>query len=86
MVLPVLKRQTMDIDSDYVDFGNVARDRCGQQSQYASRHLNPLFANEYEQFQLRTKGDPDDYHFLKIHKNDVEEFVRLYKKAQGREA
>jgi hypothetical protein len=64
-----------------VDFGDVARDRCGQQSQYASRHFNPLFADEYAQFQLRVHGNPDDYHFLRIHKDDVEEFVRLYKEA-----
>jgi hypothetical protein len=35
---------------------------------------------------LRFKGDPRDYHFLLIHKDDVEEFVRRvleYLKASG---
>lgn len=38
-----------DLDEDkngFVEFGNVARGVLGQQSQYASRYLDPVWQNE----------------------------------------
>lgn len=57
----------------FVGFGDVARSRCKQQCQYVSRYVPNLGEG------LRFRGEPSDYHFLEIHKDDVNEFVRRYK-------
>lgn len=63
---------------EYVKFGDVARDQCGQQCQYASRYVDGRHGSPNLGEGLRFKGDPADYHFLMIHKDDVDEFVRRY--------
>lgn len=73
-------------DADYVSFGDVARDQCNEQCQYASRYLDGRhgFPNLGEG--IRIKGSTADYHFLLIHKDDVAEFVKRvldYRKATG---
>jgi hypothetical protein len=63
-------------DTDYIDFGDVSRGRLGQQCQYASRYVDgviPGWPNLGEG--LRFKGYPSRYYSLRIHKDDVEEFV-----------
>lgn len=70
----------------YVDFGNMARERLGIQCQYASRYVDgriPGWPNLGKG--LRFQGSPTDYHFLKIHQDDVEEFVRRYRAHIGLE-
>jgi len=77
--------QTED-DPDFVSFGNVARRQIGEQAQYASRYVGGRHGSPDLGKGLRFKGDPRDYHFLLIHKDDVEEFVRRvleYLKASG---
>ena len=57
---------------EYVNLGDVCRGRIGMQAQYGCRYAKPgeICAD------LRYKGTPDDYHFMKIYAGDVEEFVR----------
>ena len=66
------------VPGDYVDFGDVSRDRIGQQSQYGVRYLR-------EESRLgtgiRVRGsrgrelDLSDYHNVEILKDDVDTFV-----------
>ena len=64
---------------DYVSFGDVARSRCGEQAQYASRYIDgnlPGYPALGEG--LRFQGDSRDYHSVKIHRDDVDEFCRRW--------
>lgn len=60
----------------FVEFGLVARDRLGMQAQYASRYVGGAHGAPDLGAGLRFKGRREDYHFLEINENDVEEFVR----------
>lgn len=60
----------------FVEFGPIARDRIGMQAQCASRYVGGAHGNPDLGAGLRFKGRRDDYHFLEIHADDVEEFVR----------
>ena len=64
----------------YVNFGDVSRKRLGLQCQHGSRYVDGAI-DGWENLGkgLRFKGKASDYHSLKIHKDDVEEFVRRYK-------
>jgi hypothetical protein len=60
----------------FVQFGDVSRYRLGQQCQYGSRYVDgsiPGCANLGEG--LRFRGSTNDYHSLRIHIDDVDEFV-----------
>lgn len=67
-------------DTDYVNFGDIARGRLEQQCQYASRYIwgeipgYPNLSNG-----LRFLGSAEDYHSIEIHNDDVGEFIRRYK-------
>jgi hypothetical protein len=75
----------IDSKPGFVDFGDVARDRCNQQCQYASRYININGKNTdrgYPQLGLGLRFENLDtgcYHDILIHADDVEEFVRRYK-------
>ena len=60
---------------EYVNLGDVCRQQLGMQCQYGSRYANPRYP-QYISEGLRITGDPADYHFMKIHRDDVQEFVR----------
>lgn len=64
----------------FVSFGDVSRRLMGKQAQYGAKYVDGAFG-EYPKLGdgLRIEGDSDDYHNLKIHKDDVAEFVRRYK-------
>lgn len=69
----------------YVSFPAIATGELRQQAQYASRYVDGVI-EDYPNLGegLRFKGDPSDYHSLRIHKDDVQEFVQrvtLYKKS-----
>lgn len=76
--------QKSDEYPDYVEFGDVARGRCNQQCQYASRYINidgRWTERGYPQLGLGLRFlnlDTCSYHDILIHKDDVEEFVRRY--------
>lgn len=63
----------------FVDFGEVARMLCHQQNQYCSRYLTGTPDRVHLGAGLRYHGDEGNYHSLRLHKDDVEEFVtRVY--------
>lgn len=70
-----------EIDEDgYVEFGDIALSEMEMQSQYASRYTDGTmkgYPNLGEG--LRFKGSVSDYHFMKIHNEDIEEFLRRFK-------
>jgi hypothetical protein len=70
----IMKKTYANMD-DFVSFGDVARDQIGEQCQYISRYVNGQPGRPNLGEGLRIAGDPFDYHFLKIHKDDVAEFV-----------
>ena len=64
-------------EEGFVNFGEIAHGIFNQQSQYASRYIDgaiPGWPNLGEG--LRFKGSTEDYHFVRIHKDDIEEFIR----------
>jgi hypothetical protein len=64
------------MSDEYVSFGEVARRRCHEQCQYLSRHVGGRHGWADLSAGLWFIGDTIDYHSLKIHRDDVEEFVR----------
>lgn len=73
-----------EADKDgFVKFGEVSRRLLGKQAQYGSRYVDGAFG-EYPNLGkgLRVKGNPDDYHNLFIHKDDIKEFVERYNNYQ----
>jgi hypothetical protein len=75
------EKYTADEDG-FVMFGDVSRGELKKQTQYGSRYVNG-FQGEYPNLGegLRFDGDPDNYHSLKIHKDDIEEFVKRFNEA-----
>lgn len=83
-------------DEDYVDFGDVARTRLGMQCQYASRYVGGvcdypnLTSDPALGRSLRFKkgsrpvSSSDDYHSLRIHRDDVREFVARVERVRQR--
>lgn len=61
--------------SDYTRFGDVARDRCGMQCQYACHYLAGEHGSPNLAEGLRWYGNTRDYHNLMIHKDDAKNFV-----------
>lgn len=63
---------------DYVDFGDVCRNRCGQQAQYGVHYFDKD-KKLGEGIRLRGKRgrelDLSSYHDVEIHKDDVDTFV-----------
>lgn len=68
-------------DGGYSPFGDFSRSRLGQQCQYGSRYI--LGLNEgYPALGegLRFLGlDRSDYHSIRIHRDDMDEFERRYR-------
>jgi len=63
-------------DTEWVNFGDVARKRLNEQCQYVSRYVGGRHGSPDLGGGLRFQGDPTDYHDLLIHRDDVDEFVR----------
>ena len=65
---------------DFVRFGDVTK-KLGQ-DQYSSWFLNPnpkLHEDGTPYFpEIRIQGDPNNYHDLKIHKDDVNSFIKQW--------
>lgn len=73
--------ETFEVDENgYVEFGIVSGKLLGKQSQYGARYIDGNFPKEYPNLGegLRINGNPNDYHSWRIHKDDIEEFVRRY--------
>lgn len=70
----------LSVIEGFVNFGDVSRKLMGFQCQYGSRYVDGKiegYPNLGEG--LRFSGDTNMYHSLKIHKDDVKEFMRRYK-------
>ncbi len=76
------------IDNEHVSFGDVCRGLTHQQAQYGSRYVNAHFADQHPFIGqgLRIVGDPNDYHELGIHPDDIDEFVKRYGIARAYES
>lgn len=78
------QKPTFEADKEgFVNFGEVSRRLLGKQAQYGSRYVDGAFG-EYPKLgeDLRIKGNSDDYHNLRIHQDDIDEFVKRYKNYQ----
>lgn len=63
----------------YINFGDMARHKMNMQCQYASRYVDGVIDGWKNLGEgLRFKGNTNVYHSLRIHKDDVEEFVQRY--------
>lgn len=69
-----------ETDSEgFVNFGEVSRGILSRQAQYGSQFIHGSIEGYPNLGQgLRFKGDPYDYHNVRIHKDDIEEFARRY--------
>lgn len=64
---------------EYICFGDLSRNEMGQQCQYGSRYVHGRidgYPNLAEG--LRVKGDPFDYHSLRMHVDDIPIFMQRY--------
>ncbi len=82
----VFEDHKFEIDeNDFVNFGDVALGILNKQSQYASRYVDGRIDDRPNLGKgLRFEGDPADYHFLKIHKDDIAEFIKRVREYQSR--
>lgn len=65
-----------EVDADgYLNFGDISSGELGMQSQYGGRYVSGLDRPKLSEG-LRFLGNPHDYHDLRIHKEDAEEFIR----------
>ncbi len=71
----------LNVKKDYVNLGDVIRKVSGMQCQYGSRYFCKNWSNEYKYLGdgLRIIGTSKDYHFMQIHKDDVEEATKRLK-------
>ena len=71
---------------DMVEFGSVAENVFGQQSQYASRYLGKQVDYPDLAKDLRITGDPYEYHDLGIHFQDIPTLfarIQAYRAVRG---
>jgi len=73
-----------DNEADYVDFGDVCRGQLGMQCQYGMYYVVGLAGYPNLSEGIRLVGNPDDWHRLKIHKDDVDEFVKRVNEWRGK--
>ena len=59
----------------WVRFGDIARGRCGMQSQYCSRYLMKESGDAYLGEGIRFRGEPARYHSILMHRDDADLFV-----------
>lgn len=69
-----------EIDEEgYVNFGDISRGEMDMQSQYGARYVHGELGDPNLGEGLRFKEDYGHYHSMKIHHEDVEEFIRRFK-------
>ena len=71
-------------DEGYSGFGDFSRGRLGQQCQYGSRYITGRLEGYPALGEgLRFKNlDSGDYHSIRIHRDDMDEFERRYRAYQ----
>jgi len=65
----------MDIENDFVDFGDVCRNKLDMQCQTGYYMLEGFHGYPKMKEGLRIIGNDWNYHSLKIHKDDVQKFI-----------
>lgn len=67
------------MQNDMISLGDVCRERLQMQCQYGARYADPAMCNDaptsYCGRGLRITGDCGSYHDMRIHEDDVEQFV-----------
>lgn len=82
--MDALERIVSDADVDgFVNFGDVARNLLNMQCQYASYYVGGVASRPDLGEGLRIIGDAHNYHSLRIHKDDVVEFVQRVEKERS---
>lgn len=80
-------------DDGFSPFGDFCRGRLGQQCQYGSRYIDGklegypnlgegLRFNNGKRWGRVRELDTSDYHFIRIHRDDMDEFERRYRAYQ----
>jgi hypothetical protein len=64
--------------SDYLRFETVIQERLNEEGQYVSRYVDGALGCPNLGDGLRFEGDPIYFTTFKIHKDDVEVFIRRY--------
>ena len=71
-------------ENEFINFGDVVREKVGMQCQYASMYIDGICERENLGVGLRFRNlNHDNYHIIEIHRDDVDEFVRRLKKIKG---
>lgn len=65
-----------EFDGEYVDLEEIAHSRLNEQCQYISWYIDGRNGYPNLGIGLRFEGDPRRYHEIKIHRDDVGEFIR----------
>lgn len=79
----------MGSETEWVNFGDIARRRCREQCQYASRAIDGRhgYPNIGEGLRFRDslgrELNVSNYHFVEIHRDDVETFVQRWEAHHG---
>ena len=81
---PEIKRVFKADENGFVNFGDVSRQILEKQCQYG---VSYAFGDKDCDCPnlgegLRITGDPGNYHDVRIHKDDIDEFVRRYEAYQ----
>jgi cold shock CspA family protein len=66
----------------YVSLGDVAHGKLGDTSQNVAKYFSGLSPYPNLGHRIRVKGEPSMYHSMRVHRDDVEEFVGRVKKWQ----
>jgi hypothetical protein len=66
-------------ENGYVKFGDVSRNLMDMQAQYGSRYLHGVEGKPNLAVGLRVEGDPDDYHTVSMHPEDIDEMVARFR-------
>ncbi len=75
-----IEGRDFQFDSEgFVRFGDVALHLLDEQSQYASRYIDGKIEGYPDLGDgLKFNGKSRDYHTIRIHKDDIEEFVKRF--------
>jgi hypothetical protein len=75
--MQIIDARAAKASGEYLDFGNLVREKLGMQCQYASRYLDGTIEGYPRLGEgLRIAGSLDMYHSLLIHRDDADEFLR----------
>lgn len=81
--MPFEQKPTFEADKDgFVDFGEISRNLLNKQSQYGGDFVFGVRGCPNLTEGLRVVGEKTHYEGIKIHKDDINEFVKRYQDFQ----